>query len=279
MVQTTTERLTSLHNVYNADEEILTSAEIKELREKERALEKARRKAQEDGSQVYLENEAMEAEEEEADNEAEEEAEEEAEDAEEPPAQHAPGEKTPVLLLEPSPAEQTQELEAMLDAKHANAAAAAGSEAGRAESENPDRAWALAAHVETQNRVSQRKLQATPGNDEAATQETQKKAAALGQADQAEQAEDAAGKAKTGKAAAKAAPTKAATADGILTRTPNPARKARTPGADKSSNKRTTATATAQLQQATAATTTAEPAPKKIKIKAQGRLKFPGDSK
>ena len=47
MVQTTTERLTSLHNVYTADEEILTNAEIKELREKQ-AKEKARQEEEEE---------------------------------------------------------------------------------------------------------------------------------------------------------------------------------------------------------------------------------------
>ncbi|KAK3288770.1 hypothetical protein CYMTET_3759 [Cymbomonas tetramitiformis] len=266
MVQTTTERLTSLHDVYTADEEILTTAEIKVLKEKELVAEKARQEEEEE-------------EEEEAEEEAEEEVEEEEEEAEVPPALHAPEEETQVLLLESTTAEQTQQLEATTystflqgidtaidiansaeeletmpsDVKaKADAAAAAGSEAGRAGSNNPDQAWALRAHVETQKRVAEREQlakagekEATPGNDEdendeAATQETQEKAAALGQAEQAEQAEDAAEKAKTGKAAAKAAPSKAATADGILTRS------ARTPKEDDKKSKRNPAATTTE---------------------------------
>ena len=79
-------------------------------------------------------------------------------------------------------AESAEELETMLsDVKaKADAAAAAGSEAGRAESNNPGQAWALAAHVETQKRAAERELQAKAGEKEATLERKRKLGAGAG---------------------------------------------------------------------------------------------------
>ena len=220
MVQMTTERLTSLHNVYTADEEILTNAEIKVLKEKQ-AKEKARQEEEEEEEEEEDEAEEKEkAEDEEVEAEEEDVAEMEVEGDQEPQ----------LLFLEHTPAEQTQpsqatihtafvqgictamdeadtpdQLEAMLKEVQAkaDAAAAAGSKDSLPKGDNPTQTIVLEAHAETQRRrrladeaAAAEAAMKSPGKDKdkidkAVTQGTQEKAAALGQAKQAEEAEQA----------------------------------------------------------------------------------------